>query len=42
MVFRFNLEKTIQAIAALLHFHGSTEMSYFGCLSSFISLTARA
>jgi Protein of unknown function (DUF4065) len=28
MVFRFNIQKTIQAIAALLHFHESKEMSY--------------
>ena len=27
MVFRFNIEKTIQAIAVLLHFHGSKEMA---------------
>jgi uncharacterized phage-associated protein len=32
MVFRFNLEKTIQAIAAFLHFHGSKEMSYLRML----------
>ena len=32
MVFRFNIEKTIQAIAALLHFHGSKEMSYLRML----------
>ncbi|HKI37736.1 MAG TPA: Panacea domain-containing protein [Gemmataceae bacterium] len=32
MVFRFNVEKTIQAIAAFLHFHGSTEMSYLRLL----------
>jgi uncharacterized phage-associated protein len=32
MEFRFNLEKTIQAIAAFLHFHGSTEMSYLRML----------
>jgi uncharacterized phage-associated protein len=27
-MFRFNLQKTIQAIAALMHFHESTRMSY--------------
>ncbi len=32
MVFRFNIEKTIQAIAAFLHFHGSREMSYLRLL----------
>jgi uncharacterized phage-associated protein len=32
MIFRFNVEKTIQAIAALLHFHGSKEMSYLRLL----------
>ena len=32
MVFRFNLEKTIQAIAAFLHFHESKEMSYLRML----------
>jgi uncharacterized phage-associated protein len=32
MGFRFNLEKTIQAIAAFLHFHGSKEMSYLRML----------
>ena len=32
MVFRFNIQKTIQAIAALLHFHESREMSYLRML----------
>jgi uncharacterized phage-associated protein len=32
MVFRFNIKKTIQAIAAFLHFHGSKEMSYLRML----------
>jgi uncharacterized phage-associated protein len=32
LVFRFNIEKTIQAIAAFLHFHGSKEMSYLRML----------
>ena len=32
MVFRFNIEKTIQAIAAFLHFHRATEMSYLRML----------
>ncbi len=32
MVFRFNIDKTIQAIAALLHFHASKEMSYLRML----------
>jgi uncharacterized phage-associated protein len=32
MVFRFNIDKTIQAVAALLHFHASREMSYLRML----------
>ena len=32
MVFRFKIEKAIQAVAALLHFHGSKEMSYLRML----------
>jgi uncharacterized phage-associated protein len=32
MVFRFNIEKTIQAIAAFLYFHQSDEMSYLRML----------
>jgi uncharacterized phage-associated protein len=32
VVFRFNIQKTIQAIAALLHFHESKEMSYLRML----------
>ncbi len=32
MVFRFNIEKTMQAIAAFLHFHGANEMSYLRML----------
>jgi uncharacterized phage-associated protein len=32
MVFRFNIEKAIQAVAALLHFHRSNEMSYLRML----------
>jgi uncharacterized phage-associated protein len=31
-VFLFNIEKAIQAVAALLHFHGSKEMSYLRML----------
>jgi uncharacterized phage-associated protein len=32
LVFRFNIEKTIQAIAAFLRFHGTKEMSYLRML----------
>src|SRR5438445_7076997 len=32
MGFRFNIDKTMQAIAALLHFHGTKEMSYLRML----------
>ena len=32
MVFQFNLQKTLQAIAAFLHFHGTKEMSYLRML----------
>ena len=32
MAFHFNLDKTMQAIAALLHFHGTKEMSYLRLL----------
>jgi len=32
MIFHFNIDKSIQAIAALLHFHGTKEMSYLRLL----------
>ena len=32
MVFSFNIQRTLQAIAALLHFHGTKEMSYLRML----------
>jgi uncharacterized phage-associated protein len=32
MLFQFNIDKTIQAIATLLHFHGTKEMSYLRIL----------